>query len=122
VNTLIQIDKHFIVTGNSYLVKDDLPKVGAKWDGRARVWRLRANRTHELLAMCEEKKVNALKSMRTARRSAVRHRESGGLLNPFFDENKKGRCQEPTPTRKEAGNSAEQPTRELRRRQSSCLR
>jgi hypothetical protein len=27
---------------------------------KARVWRLPANRTHELLAMCEEKKVNAV--------------------------------------------------------------
>jgi recombination protein RecT len=48
-----------IVSGRTILLKDDLPKVGAKWDSDARVWRMPAARTDELLAVCQEKQIPA---------------------------------------------------------------
>lgn len=47
------------VSGRTILLKDTLPKLGGKWDGEARVWRMPAARTHELLAACEEKRIRA---------------------------------------------------------------
>jgi hypothetical protein len=44
-----------IVSGQTILLKNDLPKVGGKWDKQARVWNMPAARTHELLAVCDEK-------------------------------------------------------------------
>jgi recombination protein RecT len=51
-------EKFTVVTGKTYLLKDDLPKVGAKWDGKARVWTMPAARTHELLEVCEAMSIN----------------------------------------------------------------
>jgi recombination protein RecT len=47
------------VSGKTILLKDDLPKLGGKWHGDARVWRMPAARTHELLEACEEKCIRA---------------------------------------------------------------
>jgi recombination protein RecT len=48
------------VSGRTLLLKDSLPKIGAKWDGNARAWRLPASRTHELVALCEEMQISAV--------------------------------------------------------------
>jgi recombination protein RecT len=54
----VQVGKALtVITGSTYVIKEDLPKVGAKWDGKARIWTMPAPRTHELLAICEKKKV-----------------------------------------------------------------
>jgi hypothetical protein len=45
------------ISGKTILLKDDLPKLGGKWDSDARVWRMPAARTHELLEACEEKQI-----------------------------------------------------------------
>lgn len=56
-----QVDKHYtIVTGNTYVIKDDLPKLGARWDEKARIWTMPSSRTHELLAACEKRGVKAV--------------------------------------------------------------
>jgi recombination protein RecT len=47
------------VSGRTILLKDTLPKLGGKWDSDARVWRMPAGRTHELLAVCDEKQIRA---------------------------------------------------------------
>jgi hypothetical protein len=36
------------VSGRTILLKDILPKIGVRWDGDARVWKIPAVRTHEL--------------------------------------------------------------------------
>jgi hypothetical protein len=46
-----------IVSGKTILLKDDLPKLGAKWDSDARVWRMLAARTDELVAECEKMQI-----------------------------------------------------------------
>src|SRR5262249_35417470 len=46
-----------IVSGRTMAIKDVLPKLGGKWDGDARVWRMPAARTHELVTVCEEKQI-----------------------------------------------------------------
>lgn len=43
------------VSGRTILLKDELPKVGARWDKSAGVWTMPAGRTHELLAVCDQK-------------------------------------------------------------------
>jgi len=48
-----------IVSGRTVLLKDDFPKLGAKWDSSARVWRMPAVRTHELVTLCEKKNIHA---------------------------------------------------------------
>jgi len=48
------------VSGRTLLLKDSLPKIGAKWDGNARVWCIPATRTHELVALCEQKQISAV--------------------------------------------------------------
>jgi recombination protein RecT len=48
------------VSGRTFLIRDSLPKVGAKWDGEAGVWTMPAARTHELIALCDEKQVRAV--------------------------------------------------------------
>jgi hypothetical protein len=48
------------VSGRTILLKDDLPKLGGKWDGDARVWRMPATRTGELVAVCEEMQIRAV--------------------------------------------------------------
>lgn len=54
----VQVGQHYtVVTGQTYAIKEALPKVGAKWDGKARIWTMPATRTHELLAVCEAKNV-----------------------------------------------------------------
>jgi len=54
----VQVGKSLtVITGQTYDIRDDLPKVGAKWDGKARVWTMPAARTHELLTICEAKHV-----------------------------------------------------------------
>jgi phage recombination protein Bet len=54
----VQVGKSLtVITGQTYDIREDLPKVGAKWDGKARVWTMPAARTHELLAICEAKHV-----------------------------------------------------------------
>lgn len=47
------------VSGKTMLLKDVFPKLGGKWDGDARVWTMPAERTHELVAACEEKGIRA---------------------------------------------------------------
>jgi recombination protein RecT len=47
------------ITGRTMPIKDVLPKLGGKWDKDARVWRIPAARTHELVAACEEKQICA---------------------------------------------------------------
>jgi recombination protein RecT len=57
----IQFDKQLtLISGNTYALKDNLPKVGATWDKAARVWSMPAARTHELVALCESKHVNLI--------------------------------------------------------------
>jgi recombination protein RecT len=53
-------EKLTIVSGYTMHIKDELPKLGAKWDNEARVWRLPAARTDELLALCEAKQIGAV--------------------------------------------------------------
>jgi hypothetical protein len=53
-------EKLTIVSGHTLHIKDDLPKLGAKWDAEARVWRLPAPRTDELVALCQKKQVSAV--------------------------------------------------------------
>jgi recombination protein RecT len=53
-------EKLTVVSGQTLHIKDDLPKLGAKWDGDARVWRMPAARTNELVAVCEEKRIHAV--------------------------------------------------------------
>ncbi|GEM_PF-1546909 len=54
----VQVGKQLtVVSGNTFLVKDELPKVGAKWEKEARVWSMPSARTHELLAVCEKKSI-----------------------------------------------------------------
>lgn len=60
-DVFIQVDnKLTLISGNTYTIKDDLPKIGAKWDGKARVWSMPSGRTHELMALCEQKNVNVI--------------------------------------------------------------
>jgi hypothetical protein len=47
------------VSARTILLKDTLPKFGGKWDSAARVWRMPADRTHELVAACEENQIRA---------------------------------------------------------------
>jgi recombination protein RecT len=51
--------EHTVVSGHTFHIKDDLPKLGGKWDSDARVWRMPAARTDELLAVCQEKRIPA---------------------------------------------------------------
>jgi recombination protein RecT len=54
----VQVGKALtVVTGDTRTLKDDLPAVGAKWEGKARIWTMPAGRTHELLKVCEAKKI-----------------------------------------------------------------
>jgi hypothetical protein len=48
------------VSGRTFLIKDSLPKIGARWDGEAGVWTMPAARTHELITLCNEKQVRAV--------------------------------------------------------------
>jgi len=48
------------VSGKTYLLKDSLPKLGAKWDGKARVWTMPAARVDELMEVCDEKQIKAV--------------------------------------------------------------
>ena len=48
-------DKLTIVQGNFRPVEIDLPKLGAKWEREQKAWTMPAGRTHELLALCEQK-------------------------------------------------------------------
>lgn len=48
------------VSGRTIFLRDDLPKLGGKWDSDARVWRIPAVRTHELVALCEERHIRAV--------------------------------------------------------------
>jgi recombination protein RecT len=50
-------EKFTIVSGHTLHLKDQLPKIGAKWDDDACVWTMPAARTHELVAACEEKQI-----------------------------------------------------------------
>jgi recombination protein RecT len=50
------------ISGRTILLKDVLPKLGAKWDGDARVWRMPAARTHELVDACEEMEIRAVEA------------------------------------------------------------
>lgn len=53
-----------VVTGHTMLIKDDLPKLGARWDREARVWSMPASRTHELVAMCIDKQICLSETLR----------------------------------------------------------
>lgn len=48
------------VSGKTTYLKDVLPKFGGKWDSAARVWRMPATNTHELVAVCEQKQIRAV--------------------------------------------------------------
>jgi hypothetical protein len=50
-------EKKTIVSGRTIHLRDVLPKLGGKWDSAARVWRMPAARTAELVAACEEKQI-----------------------------------------------------------------
>ena len=50
------------VSGRTILLKDVFPKLGAKWDSDARVWRMPAVRTQELVETCEEKGIRAVET------------------------------------------------------------
>jgi recombination protein RecT len=52
--------EHTVVSGHTLHIKDDLPKLGGKWDSDARVWRMPAARTDELVAVCQEKQIHAV--------------------------------------------------------------
>ena len=54
------VEETTIVSGETILLKDDLPKLGAKWDSDARVWRMPGARTDELVAECEKKQITAV--------------------------------------------------------------
>lgn len=54
----IQVDKAAtIINGNFRPIEADLPKVGARWDNTSKAWTMPAGRTHELLALCDSKKL-----------------------------------------------------------------
>ena len=57
-----QVGKETTVSGRTILLKDTLPKLGGKWDGDARVWRMPAVRTHELVESCQEKGIRAVET------------------------------------------------------------
>jgi recombination protein RecT len=49
---LFEVGETFtIVSGHTLHIKDELPKIGGKWDSDARVWRMPAARTHELISL-----------------------------------------------------------------------
>jgi recombination protein RecT len=48
------------VSGKTVHLRDELPRIGAKWDGNARVWRMPAARTDELVKACEGKQIRAV--------------------------------------------------------------
>ena len=48
------------VSEKTVFIKDELPRLGARWDGNARVWRIPAARTDELVKVCEEKQIRAV--------------------------------------------------------------
>jgi hypothetical protein len=51
----IQVQKHFtVITGNTYFMKDHSKSLGAEFDGKARIWKMPAGRTHQLLALCDK--------------------------------------------------------------------
>jgi hypothetical protein len=52
-------EKTTSISGRTILLKDVFPKLGGKWDSDARVWRMPAERTHELVTACEEKGIRA---------------------------------------------------------------
>lgn len=47
-------EKETLVSGDVRLIVKELPKVGAKLDKEAGVWRMPASRTHELMEVCEK--------------------------------------------------------------------
>jgi len=54
----VQVGKQLTtISGNTFLIKDELPKVGARWEKEARIWSMPAARTHELLSVCEKKSI-----------------------------------------------------------------
>jgi recombination protein RecT len=53
-------EKLTVVSGQTLHIKDDLPKLGAKWDSEARVWHMPAARTDELVAVCQARQVCAV--------------------------------------------------------------
>lgn len=56
-----QVDKHFtVITGNTFAIKDALPKVGGRPDNKTHVWTMPSARTHELIKACEEKGIHAV--------------------------------------------------------------
>jgi phage recombination protein Bet len=58
---VFQVGSQFTeISGHTTYLKDDLPKIGAKWDADARVWRMPAARTHELLEVCRKKDIQAV--------------------------------------------------------------
>lgn len=57
-----QIEKEIAtVSGRTDRIKNALSKLGGKWDGDARVWRMPASRIAELVIACEEKRIAAAK-------------------------------------------------------------
>lgn len=56
-----QVDKHFtVVTGNTYAIKDALPKIGGRPDNKTHVWTMPSARTYELIKACNEKGIIAV--------------------------------------------------------------
>jgi recombination protein RecT len=52
-------DETTTVWGRTILLKEVFPKLGAKWDSDARVWRMPAVRTHELTEACDKMLIHA---------------------------------------------------------------
>ena len=52
-------EKFTLISGPTAFFKDDLPKIGARWDDVARVWRMPSNRTDEFVSLCEAKQIEA---------------------------------------------------------------
>ncbi len=73
-------DKELIVSGNTIPLKDAFPKVGARRDEKAGVWRMPASRTHELMEYCEKKQIKLVEldaNGNTTAVSAESQREPG---------------------------------------------
>jgi recombination protein RecT len=60
MKVLFEVGEQFtIVSGHTIHLREELPKIGGRWDGKARVWTLPAARTDELVALCQEKQIPA---------------------------------------------------------------
>jgi len=55
------------VWGKTYLLKDEFPGLGGKWNKNARHWEIAAARTHELLEVAEKKQITATEVMAEAK-------------------------------------------------------